>query len=642
MQDRAITALGQLELATKKDQPRWQHFIDDMHWNEVFPMLLVCFEQHTEGGQLQLAYTGVDIEQVDDAIAQRYAYRKGSAKGGDVTPTTKAGAMGKKLKTMIENSLPALVATAQTHASNEVAVFTAMLSQLQQHKAAMVEALTALHQEVAKEKRNMACISVRVTEGGTHRYLAHYTAVQHLLDTVGTSGKWQKYGEKSKANDKDCSICLQQKPEVLGFASPFKYATVDKPGFVSGYFNQKRNWANYPVCTDCALELEVGKRQIYRHLKRVFYGRRFFMLPKTAMPGQTAHLKKALKHIGHIQERVQQTTLMGRREDYMMRLLGGADNYFSMNLMFYDEHPTTKAITIKLMLEEVLPSRFRLLFETLPNQLAGHPLYHNAVYHSKTKTYSTLAWSYGHLVHFWDVQQDAKRTDFYAMTQKVFMGRPMTMAEVYARFMERLRQNHTDALTARYAEPNHLAVRKAHMVLRYLRALGIVPPPNTSNNQNQPIPMEDNHHHDGAALKKKGFEMALFTDFVGSNADFLDADYKAGTFALGVLVRLLLNIQQRELGSTPFSKKFKGYHLGYKDLERLYLEALDKLNQYKGFYVYEELRAYIGEHFAAKSHLLGPADPNELSFYFVAGIELGRLFRTEAEAAETPDAAEVA
>jgi len=639
MQDRAITAIGQLELATKKDLAPWQLYVENMQPGKEYPMLLVCFEQGSPEGPLQ--YAGVDIERVDDSIAQRYAYRKGSASGGDVTPSTKAGDMAKKMAKVTESRLPALVAAAKTHAQAEVALFTAMLALMVQHQSNITHALTGLYQGLDKKEQNMAGISIRVTEGGTHHYLAHYKAAQHLLQAHGIEGKWKKYGAVSKAANKRCSVCLQLKPEVMGFASPFKYATIDKPGFVSGYFKQARNWANYPICHSCALQMEMGKRYMYRRLKRLFYGRWFFMLPKTVMPSDDASLKKALKHIELMEQQVQKNKLLGRREDHMMRLLGGADNYFSMNLMFYEEHATTKAITIKLMLEEVLPSRFRLLFETLPAQMAGHPLYRNALYNNKTKTHSHLAWSFGHLVHFWDVAQDPKRTDFYAITQKVFMGRPLAMTEVYSRFMERLRKNYTDGLSSnKYAEPNYIAVRKAHMVLRYLRALGIVPQPHTRNTQqNHHTPMEDTHNGPGQAQsqqkakpKAKGFDMALFTSFVANNADFLDTNAKAGTFAFGVLVRLLLNIQQRELGSTPFSKKFKGYRLGYKDLERLYLEALDKLNQYMGFYAYNDLREYVGAHFTANSHLLASADPNEVSFYFVAGIELGRQFRTEAEA----------
>jgi len=66
-------------------------------------------------------------------------------------------------------------------------------------------------------------------------------------------------------------------------------------------------------------------------------------------------------------------------------------------------------------------------------------------------------------------------------------------------------------------------------------------------------------------------------------------------------------------------------------MKNIYVETLEKIGQYQGFYAYGNLRGFINEYFVLKSNLLNKMSNNELSFYFVAGLELGNKFKTEKE-----------
>ncbi|MBK8664242.1 MAG: hypothetical protein IPN18_21585 [Ignavibacteriales bacterium] len=70
-----------------------------------------------------------------------------------------------------------------------------------------------------------------------------------------------------------------------------------------------------------------------------------------------------------------------------------------------------------------------------------------------------------------------------------------------------------------------------------------------------------------------------------------------GVFCLGVLVQMVMNIQNANLGSTPFIKKLKGFQLSAKDVENVYVEALAKLQQYQGNYAYGNLRKFMTQYF---------------------------------------------
>ena len=56
---------------------------------------------------------------------------------------------------------------------------------------------------------------------------------------------------------------------------------------------------------------------------------------------------------------------------------------------------------------------------------------------------------------------------------------------------------------------------------------------------------------------------------------------------------------------------------------------LNKIGKYKGFYAYGNIRDFINEYFLFKNNLLKKMSNNELSFYFVACLELSNKFRTK-------------
>ena len=92
-------------------------------------------------------------------------------------------------------------------------------------------------------------------------------------------------------------------------------------------------------------------------------------------------------------------------------MIAREEDYFNLNLLFYEENPTTKAIKIKLMLEEILPSRFRKLFVEAPEKINEHKLYKGAITIKKEKF--DLAFNFGILKTFFE-------EDFYDLDSKSF------------------------------------------------------------------------------------------------------------------------------------------------------------------------------------------------------------------------------
>src|SRR5690606_9749208 len=97
MQDRAITEIGSLELSKQGDLKPYQLYVEEITPGNVCTMALIVFEIRDESIQ----YKHVDVAKVNDDNYQKFGYRKGSARGGDITFTTKFGDLDKKLGVLL-------------------------------------------------------------------------------------------------------------------------------------------------------------------------------------------------------------------------------------------------------------------------------------------------------------------------------------------------------------------------------------------------------------------------------------------------------------------------------------------------------------------------------------------------------------
>jgi CRISPR-associated protein Csh1 len=614
MQDKAFVQIGKLVLKEMGAKEPYQLFIQNMFPEKAnYKMIVAVFQLKTVDEQLVCSFRNIDPQNVSIQNFQKYAYRKGSARGGDITFTTKFGDIEKKFRTLVDQQLKGVVSRLSSSvSSDDFFVFNAVYKFLQQkgNYEQVKQELAVFFDSLPKEDKTSSGLSLMFIVNGVEKYLADFNIIQQQLTASGTEEKSEKYGVKSEGVDSICSVCLQNKAKVHGFASPFKYATVDKPGMVSGFFRQENNWKNYPVCTDCSLEFELGRTYVSNNLSSYFYGKAYYMVPKTILSKDSKNLDKAIKRLKELYSNLYKDgQRIQHREDSLQKMIAEEEDYFNLNLIFYEENPTTKAIKIKLMLEEIVPSRFRKLFVDAPNKINGRKLYKGAITIKKVKY--DLLFSFGILKTFFE-------DDFYSLIQKVFMLQKISLEALYTKIMTVIRENYNRMQTSDgYVEMTNLTIRKAHLTISYFQELGLI-------NSNLNYILMDTIEQ---TEKKSAFDIEKLKSFVNENKGFLDTDYKVGIFSVGILVRLLLSIQQINLGNTPFEKKLKGYNLSAELLKSVYMEALSKISQYQSFYAYSNLREFIDHYFILNIHKVTKISNNELSFYFVAGLEFGNQFK---------------
>jgi CRISPR-associated protein Csh1 len=128
--------------------------------------------------------------------------------------------------------------------------------------------------------------------------------------------------------------------------------------------------------------------------------------------------------------------------------------------------------------------------------------------------------------------------------------------------------------------------------------------------------------------KKVSFDFDKLQSFISENQNFIKQEASSGIFSLGVLVHLVFSMQQASLNSTPFEKKLKGLQITAKDIERIFKEAVEKVNQYSYQNTYKELREFIAEKLIVNKPQIEKMSNQEISFNFVCGLELGRKFKS--------------
>ncbi|GAA3953421.1 TIGR02556 family CRISPR-associated protein [Chitinophaga oryziterrae] len=620
MQDKAIVQIGKIALKEMDDKEPYELFIQNMFPDkDNYKMILPVFEIATGDDSCKCVYKNVDIQNVSTQNYLKYAYRKGSARGGDITFTTKFGDIEKKFPTLAGNQFKALISHFKDKSVEEFKILNAVYQflLLKENYDRIKSDLSAVYDTIGKEDKNTSGLSLLFIINGAEKYLADFKIIQQIILNNGTEEKSEKYGVKSEGASATCSICFQSDKKVHGFASPFKYATVDKPGMVSGFFKQADNWKNYPICTDCSLEFELGRTYITNNLSSYFYGKAYYIIPKTLLSKDTTNLKKAVSRLKDLYKDISKTGEITGKEELLEKKIAEEEDYFNVNLLFYEENPTTKAIKIKLLLEEILPSRFKKLFVDAPKEINTNSLYKEAVSNKKVK--SDLTFNLGVLKTFFE-------HDFYDLIHKVFTLQTFSTESLYGRFMAVIRSNYNRIQTGDYAESTRLTVLKAHLTLSYLKQLKLIDNHSNFTFMDTIEPQE----------KKASFDIEKLNRFIADNNSFLDTEYKIGIFSVGILVRLLLNIQNASLGNTPFEKKLKGYNLNSALLKSIYKEALSKISQYQGFYAYSNLREFIDQYFILNIEAINKLSNNELSFFFVAGIEFGSQFRNKEVKEETP------
>jgi len=283
----AIKVLGVHE-SSKKDQDVDQ-FIEEAKLKKCQKVVCIVFKKDGEN----ITYNRAYVEDYNSSKSRKYLYKTTQHKRYDVTPTARIKKITKgegKEKTVdingvAESAMKRLHLWFSTYESKYSLIYLLKM-ELENKKTNILKDFAKKYQELKVDKTNRideqanSILTIKIIENGEEKYLGDFDVFKNILvEEAEKKFSYRKsFGESESKGNGFCCVC-KKKGEVLGYALPFSFYTVDKRGFAPKFVRED-SWKRLPICKECAKHLTIGKEFLDTYLqKRFYHGYRFYVIP---------------------------------------------------------------------------------------------------------------------------------------------------------------------------------------------------------------------------------------------------------------------------------------------------------------------------------------------------------------------------
>lgn len=603
----AIADLGKYAREKEPALSKFDIWLEDSYENgKNRHLLLIVFEKRDEIWN----YSGIDYLENGEHLKSSLLYKRGSSRGSNRTPTSPVSAdIGKTFDQRIKGWF-----AGNRNASHLQESEKKFLSEIFESLSANEEKIrNDLATKIKVFKKEGIILSVRFIDHGVAGYIGDYSFfAQFITEECEKAYKYSKtFKKESYSENALCSVCRSIKKEVFGYFTPLKFYNVDKPGMVTGGFRQDQSWKNYPVCLECALDIEMGIKIKEQYLDYSLYGIKYYLIPKVMSPQSGFEIIDNILTLNS-RPRVsdkERNTITGP-EDEILELLKEENNYVGFNLVFY-EKPQKDVFRILSTVEEVLPSRIRVLYD-IKDEVDALVFFRK---HEKDGK-RIFRFNFGVIRNFFpnNKKEGNHNREFLQIVSDIFNGRYISYSYLMNHIMRKIRQAFNN-------EEEWLFAVQSFILLIYLNRLGIL-----NRSQEMVDTMDQSFYQSFEILSGDEFEEKVSLYF-GTFEKFFRTDAHKGIFLLGVLTRFLLRRQSDERNATPFRSRLKGLKMDSRDIVGLLPMIIEKLEQYKRNY-YRPLESLISKYMiSAGDHSSWSIPPDELNYIFVLGMNLSDHFK---------------
>jgi len=540
-------------------------------------------------------FEDVELEDYDSAKTQRYLFRGGVSQGPNPTPVAnipnaKNGnneqETQKNLETQIRKTFGGKIQKWFDKHSNSSKENGNVLENIRKILSDNDDKITKAIQTCIKDidKKEGKLLTIKIKQSDEWKYIGDFDVFRKSLKEIEN-----KKTVEISASDKNCSICGMRKVLVSGDSSVFKFYTIDKPGFITGGFNENLAWRNFPVCPECKLELEEGRKFIENNLAFGFYRiSRYLLIPKLLLGSinvnsEVIGILLDSNKIVSLKDRVKKRITDANNE--ILEILADEKDVLTLNFLFLRKEQSAERIL--LLIEDVFPSRIKKIFAAKE--------YVDKIFDED--------FNFGRIRSFFSKSSVGKRENdlnkyFLEIVDSVFKGRRLDFAFLLKFYMTAI---HKEFINDGYFIPR---VKDALMDTMFFENLGLISFEEVDNM--------------GESIFSSVF--ARFGKSFGSSA-------KRGIFLMGALTQLLLNKQWSERNAKPsFMKHLKGLKMDEKDVKALLPKVQNKLEEYDSFdkgkkLIASEASKYIleaGENWKENYKMSN----DEINFYFACGMNL--------------------
>ena len=609
----AVSRIGEYVQRINGGEDLLATFIENPNSNGKYNFVLIVVLNERNGN-----YSFSHVEHQEFKDFENYLYKRGYSAATDATPTSRITEIDKTF----ENKFLRWFKKCDSYDLSEKDK-----EELKRMSVAINDKSETILSELKdklslKKSDEYAIITLGIKNNCEIKYLRDIPVFRDILLSKGKDKYVNKKSQgTSLGKDAVCSVCKQKKDEVYGFAIPWTFHTFDKPGFIAGGFEVSESWKNTPVCFDCATRLEQGKKYIEERLDFSFYGFRYLLVPKLALGGDFRDVLYILG--GKDQKRKQKLSGEVRKsitsdEEEIFDIVQDMRDFISNSLIFYKKEQSSYRIL--LLIEGVLPSRLRYLFRVKDRVDERFEIYNDLLLSEAQREKIRLEFNFGVVRRFFPQESKNRTFDkiFLEIVNKTFVGDPIDYYLLIDFIMKRVRDEFIKGSQTKIVTLN------GFLLLHYLKELNLF--------RNYEEDMEEMNEKGGlkSIENLEGLTMEQKVErFFEANKSFFTSDAKKAAFLQGVLAQKLLNIQWMDKKATPFRTKLHGLKMNEALIKRLLPEIQNKLEEYGKNY-YRDLESIIAQHFILAGVGWKETD-DELSFYFVLGMDMQKLFKNEKE-----------
>lgn len=540
-------------------------------------------------------YNKVFQEDYDSKNKVKYLYKRGSSRGTDITPSC--------LVTDLEKTFNNKFLKWFEKNKSKNALFESLYNLVLDKQNQIFIDLNNIIQSINLKDSNIL-LSIAISKNNKLLYLNDFAEFKNILKEDSLK---KYYGSKKIKGKGVCCLCDEHK-KVYGLVSTaigFSFSTPEKIGNVPGN-NIRNQWKLLPICSECALYLNAGKKFIERYLDFSEFGLRYYAIPNFLFDSEMGfdRLYRDLQ-LFETDNNLNSKDLVNI-EYKLSKIVKRLDDVVELKFLFYQS--SNNAFDILAYVESVIPSYLNLLYSS-QLKIANYDFFkegnlkeilgkHEGTFIqliNKNEKYYVCTEDNWYKKFLRDFINDFSRKMYIDTVVEVIGNRRIDYNFLLSKIMDKIRLNWRNNENF----PLKISVLKSLMLLLLFNDLNLIKGEKIMNSENEE------------------FSIDLI----------LDSPTKRATFLLGALTRKLMNIQYKELGSTPFYNKLWGLSLDKKKIYKLYPMVINKLQEYNAGYM-RNLEEEISINLA-KAENNWNLNRDETSYYFVLGFTLPNFDKKE-------------
>ena len=305
-------------------------------------VILVELDEVSENNFIFNKVSPKDYNPKDNA---KYLYKSGSSRGTDITPSCLITELDKTFNNKFFKWF---------EQNNDDDFLKGILNCLENSKDIIFKDIETLFNGFGSSDNKNVILTLVINKGDQQNFLGDYSIFKESLKNKS----FEKYyfiksGKKNIKGEGLCFLCDEEK-EVFGLVSNsigFAFSTPDKRGNVPD-FNINNQWKQLPICGDCALYLEAGKKFVEKYMSFSKFGLNYYIIPNFIF-GSTESFDKLFRIIKRFEDTKDSDEVV-IKEDKLNKIVEDFEDILEFKFLFYQS--SNSAFNILAYVESILPS----------------------------------------------------------------------------------------------------------------------------------------------------------------------------------------------------------------------------------------------------------------------------------------------